>query len=281
MVEHHSVTTTFDPRTAPPSVFPANNAAAYEQIMGRWSRRLAPLLIEFGGVAEGDCVLDVGCGTGNLSYALPDAANVAAVTGIDQAEVFLDYARKRTIDPRFTFRHADARALPFADGSFDRAFSMLVLQFIPDVEHAVAEMRRVVRPGGRVTAAVWDQFGGMPVFRLLWDTAAVVDPTAERPRALFSSLTAPGEMSAMWHEVGLTEVEQTSLTIRMDFGDFDDYWRPLEGGVGPPGLFLATLSEAARATLREHIRRGFLCNRPDGPRSFAATAWACRGTVPS
>jgi SAM-dependent methyltransferase len=171
--------------------------------------------------------------------------------------------------------------LPFANGSLDRAYSMLVLQFVPDVEHAVAEMRRVVRPGGRVTAAVWDQFGGMPVSRLLWDTAAVLAPTAERPRALFSPLTAPGEMSAMWRHVGLTDVEQTSLTIRMDFADFDDYWRPLEGGAGPPGLFFATLSDKARATLREHVQRGFLCNRPDGPRSFAATGWACRGTVPS
>jgi ubiquinone/menaquinone biosynthesis C-methylase UbiE len=118
MTERDAMSTAFDPKTAPPSVFPAHDAAAYEQIMGRWSRRLAPLLIEFGGVAEGDRVLDVGCGTGNLSYALPEAANVAAVTGIDQAEVFLEYARKRSADPRFTFRHADARALAFADGSF-------------------------------------------------------------------------------------------------------------------------------------------------------------------
>jgi alkanesulfonate monooxygenase SsuD/methylene tetrahydromethanopterin reductase-like flavin-dependent oxidoreductase (luciferase family) len=49
----------------------------------------------------------------------------------------------------------------------------------------------------------------------------------------------------------------------------------------PPGPYLAALSDQARATLREHVRRGFLCNRPDGPRSFASTAWACRGTVPS
>jgi ubiquinone/menaquinone biosynthesis C-methylase UbiE len=121
------MSTGFDPKTAPPSVFPAHDAAAYDQIMGRWSRRLAPLLIEFGGVDDGDRVLDVGCGTGNLSYALPEAANVSAVTGIDQAEVFLEHARKRSNDPRFSFQHADARALPFADGSFDRAFSMLVL----------------------------------------------------------------------------------------------------------------------------------------------------------
>lgn len=275
------MSTSFDPRTAPPSVFPAQDAAAYEQIMGRWSRRLAPLLIGFGGIADGERVLDVGCGTGSLSYALPEAANVAAVTGIDQTEIYLAFARGRSSDARFSFRHADARALPFGDGAFDRAFSMLVLQFIPDAEHAVAEMRRVVRPGGRVTASVWDAFGGMPHLRLMWDTAAVLDPAAERPRALFSSLNAPGEMGAMWRQVGLADVAETSLTIRMDFAAFDDYWQPLAVGEGPPGQFVARLPDAARATLREHVRRGFLANRPDGPRSFAATAWACRGTVPA
>jgi len=274
------MSTGFDARTAPPSLFPANNAAAYEGIMGRWSRRLAPLLIGFGGIAENERVLDVGCGTGSLTYALAEAANVAAVTGIDQAEVYLDYARSRTSDPRFSFERADARGLPFGDGAFDRAFSMLVLQFIPDVERAVAEMRRVVRPGGRVAAAVWDSFGGTPHLRLMWDTAAVLDPTAERPRRLFPSLSAPGEMSAMWQQVVLVEVEQTSLTIRMDFADFDDYWQPFAAGEGPPGQFVAGLSEAARTALRKHVRRGFLCDRTDGPRSFAATAWACRGTVP-
>jgi SAM-dependent methyltransferase len=237
----------FDSKTAPPSVFLAHDAAAYEQIMGRWSRRLAPLLIEFGGLAEGDRVLDVGCGTGNLSFALPEAANVSAVTVIDQAEVFLEAARKRSNDPRFGFQHADARVLPFADGLFDRAFSMLMLQFIPDVEHAVAEMRRVVRPGGRVTAAVWDGFGGMSVVRLLWDTAAELAPTAERPRALFSSLTAPGEMSAMWRQAGLVEVEQTSLTIRMDFAGFDDYWRRRSNGAVPCGPLGRGAREVARA----------------------------------
>src|SRR5215472_19033508 len=107
------MSSSFDPKTAPPSVFPAQDAALYEQVMGRWTRRLAPLLIEFGGLADGERVLDVGCGTGSLSYALPEAANIAAVTGIDQAEVYLDYARQRGSDPRFTFQHADARALPF------------------------------------------------------------------------------------------------------------------------------------------------------------------------
>ncbi len=150
------MSSTFDSKTSSASDFAAHNADAYEQVMGRWSRRLAPLLIQFGGLADGDRVLDVGCGTGSLSFALAEAANVATVAGIDQAGVYVSFARSRTNDPRFGFQQADARALPFPDASFDRAFSMLVLQFIPDVDRAVAEMSRVVRPGGTVTAAVWE-----------------------------------------------------------------------------------------------------------------------------
>src|SRR4051794_41771391 len=82
----------FDPKTAPASVFPAHSGDAYERVMGQWSRRLAPLLIRFGGLADGDRVLDVGCGTGSLTFTLPQIANIDAVAGIDQAEGFGGYA---------------------------------------------------------------------------------------------------------------------------------------------------------------------------------------------
>jgi len=108
------------------------DAEAYEQAMGQWSRLLAPLLIRFGGLSDGDCVLDVGCGTGSLSFTLPEIANVASVTGVDLTESFVEFARGRNTDPRVSFQTADARALPFENNSFDRVFSMLVLQFIPD-----------------------------------------------------------------------------------------------------------------------------------------------------
>jgi hypothetical protein len=156
---------------------------------------------------------------------------------------------------------------------------MLVLQFIPDAARAVTEMRRVVRPGGMVTAAVWDNYGGQPHIRLIFDIAAVLDPSIER-KFLFRPLTAPDEMATLWRELGLRDVEQTSLVIRMEFACFDDYWTPFTKGEGPPGQFVASLSASARATLADHLRRAYLADRPDGLRSFACVAWACRGTVP-
>jgi ubiquinone/menaquinone biosynthesis C-methylase UbiE len=255
------------------------NADAYEQMMGRWSRRLAPLLIRFGGLSDGDRVLDVGCGTGSLTFAAPEIANVAAVTGIDLTAAFVEFAALRNTDRRIGFQQGDARTLPFEDHSFDRAFSMLVLQFIPDAPRAVAEMRRIVRPGGTVTAAVWDDYSGLPHIRLIWDIAATLDPTIKRP--FFRPLSKPNEMAGVWGELGLVNVEQTSLLIRMDFSSFDDYWLPFTKGEGPPGQLLARLSESSRSTLTEHVREAYLSGQPDGPRSFACISWACRGTVPA
>jgi hypothetical protein len=140
-------------------------------------------------------------------------------------------------------------------------------------------MRRVVRPGGTVTAAVWDDFSGLPHVRLLWDIAAVLDPTIERP--LFRPLSALNEMEGVWREVGLVDVEQTSLLIRMEFSCFDDYWSPFLAGEGPHGQLVVGLSDVMRTTLQGHVRGAYLANRPDGPRSFACVAWACRGIVPA
>ena len=104
-----------------PSNFNARDAAAYEQVMGRWSRRLAPLFIDFAGVGEGERLIDVGCGTGSLAFALLEGKNPAALTAVDYSELYLKAARAAGADPRLKFEHADACALPFADGAFDRA----------------------------------------------------------------------------------------------------------------------------------------------------------------
>ncbi len=254
------------------------DAAAYEQLMGRWSRRLAPLLIRFGGLNDGDRVLDMGCGTGSLTFALPDFANITSVTGIDLTEAYVAAARAHNTDPRIKFDLGDACALPYADASFDRAFSSLVLHFIQDAGKAVREMCRVVRPGGTVTAAVWDNYGGQLFTRMLWDVAGVLDPTLER--AYFRPLNGPDDMAVMWRDLGLRDVEQTSLLIRMEFQSFEDYWAPFASGEGPHGQYVVKLAEPARETLKHHLYRAYSANRPDGPRSMVSVAWACRGTIP-
>jgi ubiquinone/menaquinone biosynthesis C-methylase UbiE len=264
------------------SSFNVNRADGYEQLMGRWSKRLAPLFIDFAGLADGERVLDVGCGTGSLTFALPQAADVSEISAIDFSPVFVEEAIRRNTDKRISIRQGDATALPFEDNSFDRALALLVLHFIPDTGKAVREMRRVVKPGGMVAATVWDHYGGMPVMRMVWDTIAAEDEEARRARHryFFQPMMRPGEMRQCFVDQGLEHVEETELLIRMDYADFDDFWAPLAAGEGPLGKVVAALDPAKRARADAAVRAAYEGGEPDGPRSFVSVAWACRGVVP-
>lgn len=261
----------------------ARDADAYELSMGRWSRQMAPLLIDFAGIADGERILEVGCGTGSLTFALAEAADVAEIQGIDVSEVYLKEAQARNRDPRIVINQGDACNLAFPDASFDRALSQLVLQFIPDSRRALGEMRRVVRPGGTIAAAVWNTSGGQPHQRLFWDTAAMLDPAAAaaRAKAFFRPMTQAGELRALWQGAGLVDIIEGTLTIQMDHPSFADFWEPIATGEGTLGKYVGSLSESDLARLQHHVREAYLSGEPDGRRVFCAVAWACRGRVPA
>lgn len=263
------------------SSFNVHEAAGYDQIMGRWSRKLAPRLIEFAGLAGGEKILDVGCGTGSLTFALAQSPDLAEIHAIDFSPVFVEAATQRNTDPRVSIGQADACAMPFEDGTFDRALALLVLHFVPEAGKAVAEMRRVVRPGGVVAAVVWDHLGGMPGMRMMVDTVAVLNEGGRqlRNRYCFQPMMQPGEMRRTFVEQGLSEVAEAELMIRMDYRDFDDYWGPIAGGEGPLGQYVISLDDAERARIDAAVRDAYEAGRPDGPRSFASVARACRGIV--
>ncbi|MDQ6435846.1 class I SAM-dependent methyltransferase [Mesorhizobium sp. LHD-90] len=265
------------------SSFNVRQASGYEQLMGRWSKKLAPQFIAFAGLADGERVIDVGCGTGSLTFALPQAANVAEIAAIDFSPVFVEEAQRRNHDPRIGIQQGDACALPFDDDYFDRALALLVLHFVPDTAKAVSEMRRVARPGGVVAAAVWDHFGGMPAMRMMWDTVATLSEAAreQRSRYFFQPMMRPGEMKDCFIGQGLLDVEETSLAIRMDFQSFEDYWEPIAAGEGPLGKYVTSLGPAERAETDAAVRAAYEGGKPDGPRSFVSVAWACRGVVPT
>ena len=129
--------------------------------------------------------------------------------------------------------------MPFEDGTFDRALALLVLHFVPEAGKAVAEMRRVVRPGGVVAAVVWDHLGGMPGMRMMVDTVAALSEGGRqlRSRYCFQPMMQPGEMKRTFVEQGLADVTETELMIRMDYQNFDDYWAPIAAGEGPLGKY--------------------------------------------
>jgi ubiquinone/menaquinone biosynthesis C-methylase UbiE len=265
------------------SKFVSRGADKYDGYMGRWSRRLAPLFLDFAGVEAGERVLEVGCGTGSLTFPLAERAAIASLDAIDYEPQFVEAAKARNINPRINIEKGDACNLQFPDRAFDRALSMLVLHFVADPHRAIAEMRRVVRLGGVIAATVWDNFGGQPASRLFWDTVAAIEPRAleRRGGALIRLMTRPGEMREAFERAELVEVAEITLIVRMDFQNFDDYWNPMITGQGTHNEFLASLSDEQRQRIENAVREGYLCGSPDGARSFASLAWAVRGRVPS
>jgi SAM-dependent methyltransferase len=265
------------------STFVSADGDGYEFQMGRWSRRLAPVFIDFTGITSGHRVLDVGCGTGNLSFSLAQRRELGNVQGLDFSSAYVEHAKRQNDNPRVTFEVGDACALPFPDASFDHALSMLVLQFIPQADRAVREMRRVTRPGGVVAAATWDTRGGLIYFRMIFDTAAMLDRNANerRARAYSRPMSRPGDLGRAWRDAGLQDVAEDMLTIRMDFTSFGDFWEPNEGKDGPVADYVGTLDPQARAKLREAVNLAYLDGEADGARSYAATAWVVKGNVPA
>ncbi len=264
------------------STFVSANGDGYERQMGRWSRRLAPLFVEFAGIAGAAHVLDVGCGTGSLSFCIAQNPEIVSVCGIDLSEAYIKHANCGSRDARLAFQVGDACALPFPDAAFDLTASMLTLQFIPQGENAVREMRRVTRAGGTVAAATWDTRGGYIAYRMFFDTAAmcVRNGNERRARAYTRPMSRPGDLGSAWRNAGLTDVEQDMLTIRMDFACFADFWEPAEGGDGPVAEYVRTLDVETRTKLKNMVALAYLDGEADGARSYAATAWVVKGKVP-
>jgi SAM-dependent methyltransferase len=227
-------------------------------------------------------VLDVGCGTGNLSLCLAQDPEIVSVRGLDISPRYVEYANRRNYDSRVNFLVGNACALPFPDGSFDHAVSMLALQFVPQADLAVREMCRVTCPGGAVAAATWDTRGGFVAMRLIYDAAAVLDQNGRKARAAAYTrpMSRPGDLARVWHGAGLTNVVQDTVTIRMEFASFADFWAPIESKEGPVAEYVGTLAADARVRLRDMVRLAYLDGEPDGARSYAATAWVVKGRVP-
>jgi SAM-dependent methyltransferase len=253
-------------------------AEAYERQRGRSSKILAPLFVDFVGV-QGE-VLDVGCGTGALTFVIAKSQAVSKIVAMDLSEGFLAYARSTTDDSRISFQQGDAQSLPFPDASFDSCLALLVMAFIPDAPKAAREMRRVTRPGGVVATAMWDNAGGNDLNQSLWDAAITLDPKAPQDKDRPGSYGTAEALSSLLASAGLVNIELKNIAFPCGFSSFDDFWLPLTEGQGPAGAYLARLSEGNRAELRERLRQDLFGNRADGPFTLQAKAWAVKGITP-
>ncbi len=238
--------------------------AAYEGFIGRWSRRVGPIFIEWLHVGPGGDWVDVGCGTGALTATILDRAAPASVVGVDPSSDFVAHARSAVADGRATFAVGSADVLSLPDASADAVVAGLVLNFVPDAGAALGEMRRVARRGGMIGAYVWDYAGRMDMLRAFWDAAIAEDPAAaDADEGRRFPICHRDALAGACNAAGFRDVAVVPIDIPMTFGDFDDYWTPFLSGIGPGPGYAMRLSEDARAALRERLRATLPTN-PDG-----------------
>lgn len=247
------------------------SATAYARFMGRFSSPLAPAFADFAlpGIEPTGTVLDVGSGPGMLTTVLAKRQGATRVAAVDPVATFVR-ATAQAI-PGADVRIAQAEELPFADASFDAALAQLVVHFMRDPAAGITEMARVTRPGGRVSACVWDHAGGTGPLASFWEVAKRADPTTADEGDLPG--TASGQLAALLEEASLREVVETSLDVEVPFATFEEWWEPFTFGVGPAGQHVANLDESGRMLLVEMLREEL----GDGPFTIRARAWAASG----
>jgi SAM-dependent methyltransferase len=248
----------------------------YGSHVGRYVPALSAALTEVVGITPGMRLLDVGCGPGGLTQALAAVVGGENVSAVDPSEPFVNTCRQRV--PGADVRVGSAEALPFPDASFDGALAQLVVNFMTDAKRGVAEMKRVVRPGGFVAACTWDYADGMTMLRAFWEAALEVAPeeAAQADEATMPYCNPP-ELTDLFQGVGLEGLEVGELSVSADYEGFDDYWAPFPTGLAPSGAFCASLDPERQEALR------LACSRrlgdPQAPFSLDARAWYAVGRV--
>jgi SAM-dependent methyltransferase len=251
---------------------------SYEQYVGRWSRRVAPLFLSWLRIPAGRRWVDVGCGTGPLSAAILDHCSPSLVVGVEPSEGFLNTA-KENLAGRAVLHQGSATAIPLDESSVDVVVSGLVLNFVPNSRAALDEMARVTVNGGTIGAYVWDYAGKMELMRIFWDTAVGINPDAAKmDEGVRFPLCRPETLMALFASTGLNGAEVTAIDIATPFTSFEDYWQPFLGGQGPAPAYAVSLDETARMRLRDRLRAR-IAVQADGSISMNARAWAIRATV--
>ena len=258
------------------AMFTAAAAEHYDRHVGRYNAQLARSLMALAGVRPGQRALDVGCGPGALTHELAAVLGPEHVAAVDPSPSFVAAARERL--PGVDVRVASAEQLPFGNDTFDHALAQLVVNFMADAPSGIAEMARVTRPGGRVSAATWDYGEGMTFLRHFWDAAIALDAAAvASDEAVTMSYCRPDELRDLLDAEGLVDVAVDSAEPRASYANLDDLWLPIMGGIGPSGVYLRSLDTAQQAALK--LEFGRLLGVGDEPFELIARAWLATGEV--
>jgi ubiquinone/menaquinone biosynthesis C-methylase UbiE len=252
---------------------------AYERFMGRWSTLVAQEFLSWLAVPLARRWLDVGCGAGSLAKLILKTYQPLEIVAVDSSSDFISYAQRTITDPRIHFRVGLAQSLDLDSNSVDAVVSGLVLNFVPQPKAVISEMLRVTKPGGKIGVFVWDYAAGMQMLRYFWVAAVELDINAkEFDEGLRFPLCRDGQLESLIREIGLKQIEAIPIEVKTFFQDFDDYWQPFLGGVGPAASYVMGLNQEDRQKLEDRLRK-LLPIDGNGSISMIARAWAVKGTA--
>ena len=252
-----------------------DDGAAYERMMGIWSRLAGEIFLDWLAPRAGLRWLDVGCGNGAFTELVVERCAPAEVQGIDPSEAQLAFARARGAARVAEFRQGDAMALPFSADRFDAAVMALAIFFVSDPAKGVAEMARVVCPGGMVATYVWDVFGGgFPPEPIHAEMRALGLVPLRPPRSDVSGMEA---LRDLWTGANLDAVETREIAVQRTFADFDDFWTTsmLGASIGPT---VAAMASGDVERLKTRVRARLLADAA-GRITYGARANAIKGRV--
>jgi SAM-dependent methyltransferase len=236
---------------------------------------LAERFADAAGVTRGNTALDVGCGPGALTGILVARLGPDRVYACDPSPSFRDECASR--HPGVVVKLGRAESIPFDDDSVDHAMAQLVLHFVSEPHEAAREMARVVRPGGHVSACVWDFDEGMEMLRAFWDAALAIDPDApDEARTL--RFGRSGEIAQLFASAGLEDIVESTVSTASTYASFEELWNGFLAGVGPAGAYCASLPTENR----DRLRTGLLARlgSPIGSFTLGAIARCAVGRVP-
>ena len=245
--------------------------------MGRWSNLVAEKFLNWLAIPPGNIWLDVGCGTGALTKLILQTNRPKKIISIDFSDEFISHAQQSLTNPEVSFRVGNAESLELESNSVDATVSGIMLNFVPQPEKAVDEMLRVTKSGGTIGIFLWDYADGMQMLRYFWDAAVELDSNAkEYDEGLRFPLCRKGELETLVNKSEMKKFEAIPIEVRTVFKNFDDYWLPFLGNVGPAPGYVMSLGDTERKKLKNKLLETLPIEK-DGTISLIARAWAVKG----
>jgi len=261
----------------PAPVLRFENSAEYERFMGRWTRAVARVFLNWLAVRPGASWLDVGCGTGILAETVLHLCAPLSVDALDLEPGQVAAAAHRVASTRAQFVVGDAQHLAYASAAFDVVASALFINFVADRTLAIAEMRRVTRSGGVIAAYVWDfaeELSPSGPLRKAMRRFGVNAPPVPGTEA-----SGLGALQSLFEGAGLDRIETRTIDVCLTYENFEDFWQAQTPAYAPTTKAIAAMEPKDRVDLMRAVERSLPCG-PGGSIEYCARANAIKARVP-